>query len=120
MIQEEHWKLDKQGEIEGVFVVDPTKAKGADLWQKIDEVIVAYTQLHPVEMEAQVRSNVLRMKEQLNEFGSTKDKSLRWGASIPTALLFRLQILEPELFENKRLFNTFLKKYKGFAVCKRI
>lgn len=116
----EHWNL-QDGKLLGVYSVDPTKAQGVDIWQKFDEVIAAYTRLHPTEMELHIREVAAIRKNRLNEFASNKDHSMRWGCSIPAALMFKLELVEPELFANtprgKRIFNQFLRKYKGFRVC---
>lgn len=116
----EHHKVDDKGKLKGLFVIDPTKTQSSDMWGKIDEIVGAYASLHKLEVELLVRQNAEKTKTQLNKYGATKNKDIRWGASIPAALLFRLQMVYPEVFTEKNLFNKFLRRYKGFRVCNTV
>lgn len=116
----EHHKVDDKGVLKGVYVIDTTKTQSSDMWGKIDEVVGAYASLHKIEVELLIRQNAEKVKAQMNQYGSNKDKSMRWGASIPAALLFRLQMIFPEVFTDRNLFNKFLKRYKGFRVCNKV
>lgn len=113
--------LDIQdGVFKGLWAIKGQHATGADMWDKIADIISAYTKLHPIEMELQVRTNALRQSEQLNDFGSNKARNIRWGLSMPVGLLFSIQSVYPEVFENERLLNKFMKKFKGLRICKTV
>lgn len=116
---QEHLDIE-DGNFKGLWNINPFAAKGADMWQRMDEIINAYTKLHPVEMELQVRANAVRVKTQLNDLGTTESKSIRYGASIPTGLMLKLQTIYPEVFTERNLFNQFLKRYKGLRVCQKV
>lgn len=116
----EHLRYDKMGGLAGLYRLDPSKAEGIDVWAKIDDVIRAYTKIHPNEMQMLVMENQYISKTRRTESASSKSKSLRWGASIPPALLFNLEVVEPNLFFDKKLFHKFLRKYKGFRICKTV
>lgn len=113
--------LDIQdGQFKGLWNINPENAKGSDMWARMEDIISSYTKVHPLEMELQVRANAERMKTQLNDFGSNASKNIRWGASLPIGLMLKLQAVYPEVFEEPKLFNLFLKKYKGFRVCNKV
>ncbi len=116
---EEHWKL-RDGNFEGLYKINPEYAKGVDMWAKLDEIINAYVNLHPIEMELQVRANAERIKTQFNDYGSNASKNIRFGASIPAGLMFMINQVYPEVFTDNKLFHKFLKRYKGFRVSKTI
>lgn len=118
-IHEEHWNVEN-GNFKGLWSVNAEAAKGADIWQRIDEIVAAYTKLHPMEMELTVRENQAIRNSRLNEWAATPGKGLRWGASIPAGLMFKIQTIYPEVFSNKTLFHRFLKKYKGLTTCQTL
>lgn len=61
-----------------------------------------------------------------NKFASTKDKSIRWGVSLPPRLYRFLDNYEKKLEEGNRLFKTnedmrwFAKTFPVFAVAEKI
>lgn len=115
----EHWNI-KNGDLAGLWAVNPEAAKGADMWQRIDEIIMAYVKLHPLEIELLVRCNREDVKLKANDYGSTKSKQLRWSASLPAGLMFKIQQIYPEVFTDKNIYHKFLKKHPGFLVCKTV
>lgn len=117
--EEEHIKYDKKGNINGIWDINVEKATG-DYWQKVDQIIRAYTEVHKGEMYMLTYENKQLRESRLNKYGSNKSKDLRWGAAIPPGLFFKLQQFDPMLFENKKLFHIFLRKYKGLAICKKV
>ena len=118
-ITSEHWNV-KNGELKGLWTVNTDAIKGDDLWSKLDAVIYAYTKLHPMEMEAVVRQNGWEVQTRMNEHGSTKNKSLRYSLSMPVALMFKCEAIEPNIFNNKKLLHGFMKRYKGLRVCESV
>lgn len=118
-IDHEHWDI-KNGDFAGLWSIDPTLAKGADMWAKIEEIITSYTKLHPLEIELQVRANQERSSSLLTETGANSTGTMRIGMSIPAGLMFKIQQVYPEVFSNKDLFHKFLRKYKGFTICSRV
>jgi hypothetical protein len=115
----EHWDM-KNGDLAGVWAINPLEAKGADMWQIVEEIVMAYVKLHPLEVEFVVRSNKQEVETKANDFGSTENESLRWSASLPAGLMFKIQQVYPEIFTDKTLYHKFLKKHPGFLVCKTI
>lgn len=121
LLASEHWRLNNKGQLAGVWHINAEKAEGVDIWQKIDRVINEYTKIHPNEMRMLVLENKFISDTRKNDYASSGGTAkLRWGASIPPGLFFKLQIIEPTLFENRRLFNRFLKRYKGLRICKKV
>lgn len=102
----------------GVLYVDTKKFSHQGVWERIDEVIRDYSEIHPNEMRMLVLENRMISEERKNGFASTGNKSMRWGASVPPGLMFKLETVEPRLFADKHLFHAFLRKYKGFRICK--
>jgi len=107
------------GEIQGVYHVDTDNISGS-LWEMIDKVIESYSKINPEEIKAYVAQNQKIKNSRLTAFASSKENTLRFGASLPVALMFKLEKIEPELFTDKKLFNQFIKRYKGFTICKII
>ena len=120
--EKEHWNIDKKGDLLGIWDINAYAASGADLWDKIDYVIKEYAKVHRLELEIVIRENAAISKSRQNDLAMSHKGGLRlrWGASIPPGLLFKLEQIEPMLFSNKKLFHKFLKKYKGFRICKTI
>ena len=118
-LKEEHWKLDDNGNFEGLYLVDPSLATGVDLWEKLENVIKEYAKLHPDEMRLHLLETAQIRLEAKNEKAEAKE-GLRWGCSIPPGLYFRIQTLEPLIFNDKDYFHTFLKKYPGFRICQKV
>ena len=120
--EQQHWNKDKSGELLGIWDINAYAANGADIWDKIDEVIREYAKVHTMEMEILIRENANISNSRKNDLAMSgkNDIRLRWGASIPPGLLFKLEQIEPMLFSNKKLFHKFLKKYKGFRICKTV
>lgn len=120
-MNQEHLKYNKQGKFEGLYSINALKAEGVDFWQKIDRVIEAYAMLFPNEIRMLVYENKKISDSRKNDFASVKGGSnLRWGASIPPALMFKLECVCPTLFDDKRLFHKFIKRYRGFSICKKV
>lgn len=118
----EHLNLDKKGDLLGLWDIDVKKATGLDMWDKIQSVIEAYAKVHSLEMEILVRQNLELSRTRKNSMALTEEggNRLRWGMNIPHGLMFKLELLEPMLFSDKKLYHKFLKKYKGFRVCETV
>lgn len=117
MKKEEHWKLNNDGSLAGVYGLDLTKVSGS-IWGPtglLTQVIENWTRLHPVEMATHLRDVHNVSLDQKNKFASAKS-GLRYGCSVPSGLGMMLEIVEPELFKNKRLLHKFMKEYPGFRV----
>ena len=116
----EHINLDEKGKVLGLWDIVTDKLTG-ERWDKIQAVIEAYATVHKLEMEILVRENAEIMNSRANELAlAGGGNRLRWGANIPPGLMFKLEQIEPMLFADKTLFHKFLKKYKGFRVCKTV
>ncbi len=116
---EEHLDI-KDGNFNGLWAIKGEYATGADMWEKITNIIEAYAKLHPLEMELQVRANAKRTTEQLNQYGSNHTKNIRLGLSMPVGLMFSIQSVYPEVFENDKLLTKFMKKFKGLRICQTV
>jgi len=113
---EEHLHIE-DGKFKGLWNINPENARG-DYWTRVQEIIEAYTKLHPIEMELQVRANAKQSAIHNSNHGFSKEKTLQWGVSMPIGLMLKLQAVAPEIFENRNLFAAFKRKYKGLCVCK--
>ena len=121
-MSEEHLVFDKDGKMAGLWDIDSYSVNGVDLWDKLDQIVGAYVKVHPIEMEILVRENKAISQSRMDNHQIVKKggSMLRWGASLPPALMFKLEQVEPMLFSNKKLFHKFLNKYKGFRICKSV
>jgi len=115
----EHLRFNNGG-LAGLYRLDTSKVTGIDLWAKLDMVINEYVKIHPNEMKMLVYENKAIGNSRMNSLASNKNKTVRWGASLPPALMFKLEEVEPMLFSSKKLFNSFLKRYKGLRICQSV
>jgi len=119
-IENEHHVYDSKGLNVGLLNIDVTKLEGIDLWAKIDTLLVEYSKVFPNELRMLLIENAAKRQEARTSNAESKDKTMRWGASIPPALYWKLQALEPTIFTDKKLFIKFLNRYKGFRIAKKI
>lgn len=75
--------------------------------------------------QAIIRQNKDIRDTRSNDYASTKDKSLRFGVSIPPSLYYTLNSWKKGnnhkgLFDEKGEMEWFAKTFKQFAVCKRV
>lgn len=120
-LNHEHWDLDKAGKFAGLWDINAQEVTGADLWQKLDRVISEYSKIHPNEMRMIVVENKMISDSRRSDTQAIKSGTgLRWGISIPPALLFKLEMVEPELFRTKKLYHGFMRRYPGFRICKNV
>lgn len=119
---DEHIKYKKDGDVAGLYMIDTERAKnaGRDMWERIDNIIKAYIDLHPMEMQALILTNKERRADLINDMASTADKSLRLGVSIPSPLLLKIEALYPEIMSDKKLFHKFMKRYPAFRITKHV
>lgn len=72
-----------------------------------------------------VKQNKELQKVRINDVGSTKDKSFRWGISMPPRLMkdledhFRSKYKE-KLFNDQKELRQFMKEFPAFMVAKKI
>lgn len=72
-----------------------------------------------------INQNKELMKTRLNDFASNKDKTMRWGLSIPPGLHTLLDQYKkmhglPGLFKEEGEIAWFMKKFPAFNTCKRV
>jgi hypothetical protein len=65
------------------------------------------------------------MATRLNETGSTKDKALRWGLSLPPRFLMELEtafksMYNEKLFKDAHEMRRFMKEFPAFATCSKV
>lgn len=106
--------------MEGLYAVNPLQERYSDIWARIEGAIQAYTKLHPKEMAQHLLEVEQVRNEQANDHASTESKSLRWGCAIPVGLGRMLEIVEPDLFTDRRLYRLFMKKFPIFNICKKV
>ena len=114
---EEHWKLNTNGSLAGVYALDLKQGKGST-WAHggiLDQVVENWTKLHPVEMAQHLIEVAEVSAEQKNKFASSKT-GLRYGCSVPVGLGLQLELVEPDLFSNRQLLHKFMRKFPGFRV----
>jgi hypothetical protein len=119
--KDEHWIVDEQtGRLKGVYALDLSKLKKSTegIWGFIDQVICDYTVLHPHEIQDCIDDAKNARLMARSDMVMSKGKTMQYGLKIPVGLLLKLQEIEPELFENKRLFTKFKRRYQAFTVAK--
>lgn len=117
----EHHVENSAGQDVGFLHIDVKNIEGIDLWQKIDRLLVEYTKVFPNEMRVHLWENQQIRRTRKDQYASLRTNSgMRWGASIPPGLYFKLQELEPMLFAEKKLFRKFMKRYRGFTIPEKI
>lgn len=115
----EHKVYDKGKNI-GLLVIDTTKIEGVDMWQRLDRLMVEYSKLHPNELRIHLYENQAIRRNLYNDYAANKKMEYRHGASLPPGLYMYIMRMYPEIFEQKSLFHKFIKRYRGFAIAKKI
>lgn len=122
-------KLDKQtsghehivavdGVMLGFHAIDIEAAKRQyGLWEGVDAIIRAYTQVNPQQMAETLANNKLRRDQLASSTGSWKTKTYRGTISMPLGLTIYLEQFEPTLFKNKKTLHEFMRRYKGLRTC---
>jgi hypothetical protein len=108
----EHWRT--RNNRFGLYTIDH-RAIG---WDKIDQIISNYYKVHKVELEQQEKENKQTLATRRNRFSS--NGKMRLAASLPVGLLRVLEKCEPNLFKDKKLFHSFIKKFNKFKVCQEV
>ena len=72
-----------------------------------------------------IKQNKMIRETRKNEFGSTDDKTLRYGVSMPPALYqvldrFKVSNDKPKLFREDGEMVWFMKKFPQFTTCSRV
>lgn len=116
----EHHVYDDKGLNVGLLNIETGKITGVDLWTKVDKLLVEYSKVFPSELQLTLIENAARRRAAKDKNATSNNKTMRWGASIPPALYFKLQALEPAIFTDKKLFIKFLNRYKGFRIAEKI
>jgi hypothetical protein len=117
---QEHVVLGQDGDVSGLYNLNPLAITGGSLWDKVKVLVEEYTRLHPQEMQLHIMETKAISESRRNATASSKDKSIRWGCSIPVGLMFKLEVLAPDLFSDKKNYYGFLKRYPGFRICKSV
>lgn len=71
------------------------------------------------------KQNKELQKIRLNQYASTKDRTIRWGVSLPPKLYSDLRkmcekVYNEKLFKDNGEFHSFMKKFPQFAIPKKI
>ena len=119
---QEHWVVDKKGNLKGLYSLSGTKAQEIygkrDIWKAVDEIIRQYAMVHPNEIKEQRVENMLTKQNNFNDFASTESGSFRQALEIPVGLFNILVEYENTLFTNKKTLHTFMKRYPLFTTAK--
>ena len=107
---------------EGIVLFEHGGSIYEDTWSKVDSVIKTYKELHKNDNEWKLwLKDVNRIRQtRKNEYSSNKDKSIRFGITIPPQLMFEIEVVEPDMFSNKKLFSRFMKHYPIFVIPEKI
>jgi len=116
----EHLMLDEHGRVVGLYSLNTDSLEGIDTWTAVDQVIKEYSVLNPSEIQLQILQNKETRNTNYNKWGSGKSKAMRHGVSIPAGLLFKLERVMPDLFQDRRKTREFMRRYKGFRTCEAI
>lgn len=74
---------------------------------------------------ALIKQNREHTKSRMNEFASSKDKTMRWGVSIPVRLYhdannyFKMHG-EKGLFNDNNDLRKFMKKFRAFRIAEKV
>jgi len=65
------------------------------------------------------------MATRLNDTGSTKDKTMRWGLSLPPRFLSELEVgfksmYQEKLFKDAHEMHRFMREFPAFATCSKV
>ena len=112
-------KLDIFNPPKGVKIIIPIikPELNRGMWDTIEGLIQDYTRVHPEEMKLFMKANIYNRQTRKNAFASTTNKSLRWGMSMPVGLDILIRRWYPEVFNTKKSYHTFMRKFPGFRVC---
>jgi hypothetical protein len=123
-------QLNKHGVLapmHGVKLIIPkitlNKVGTGDKWDQIEGLIHDYTTLHPEEMRLFLAANKYARAKQANVYGSTRNKSIRWGLNIPPGLSALIMRFFPDLWDGKvgkQNYRKFMRKFPGFRTCEII
>lgn len=121
----EHLDFDKEGELKGLWHLDPSKAKGVgthDYWGKLEEIIEAYTKIHPTEIVDALAHCAQKREMSYNDYGlnvEDKNSTMRLGMALPNGLLIQIMTFDPEFLAPGGKLNQFRKRFPGFNTSRK-
>lgn len=76
-------------------------------------------------VQAIIRQNRDTLDTRLNDTGSTKDKSIRWGLSLPPRFLKDLEtgfktMYQEKIFKDSKEMHRFMREFPAFATCSKV
>lgn len=103
----------------GIKIILPniTPDKAVDMWESIYSLIRDYTKVHPQEMRLFMETNAHARRKVNNKYAASRSMSIRWGMNLPPGLDVLIRKFHPDVFDNKRKFRMFMRKFPGFRVC---
>ncbi len=123
----EHLRFNKKtGSLEGLYKLDVSKARGIGshgYFDMIEEIIEAYTKLHPEEIKDALAYCREKREANYNDFGLNKEDTnseLRLGIGIPNGLLIKLMEFDQEFLNDPVKLTKFRKRFPGFNTAKKI
>lgn len=71
-----------------------------------------------------IKQNRMVRETRLTDTGATKDKSMRWGLSMPPRFLMELEtafksMYHEKLFKDNHELHRFMKEFPAFATCSK-
>lgn len=112
---------DAKGNLEGLYTIDGAKARSEfgdrKFWEGVDECIRLYRQLNPSEMDVADYEN---LDKKLNAHTATRSNasgSTREAINIPYGLYLVLLDYEPQMFRDKKMRQSFMRRYPTLRSC---
>lgn len=117
-------KYDAQGNLEGLYTIDGKKARqtfgSSRFWEGVDEIVRLYKQINPSEFDLAQYENMNVKLNNKNEYGSNESKSFRMVLQLPHGLYLALTDYEQRIFRDKKMRETFMKRYPSLRSCETV
>lgn len=109
------------GSLAGLYTIDGVKARqefgNSRFWEGMDEMIRLYREINPGEMEVSDYENMDRKVNAKRSTGANESGSNREAINIPHGLYLVLTDYEPNIFKDKKLRTSFMKRYSFLRSC---
>lgn len=108
---------DSKGNLDGLWTIDGKKARqvhgDSRFWEGMDELVRLYREINPGEMAAADYDNMDRKLNTNTRTGASKSGSFREALNLPYGLYLVLTDYEPNIFKDKKLRTSFMKRYSS-------
>jgi hypothetical protein len=114
-------RRDGKGKTLAVYKFTPDSH--SDKFEVIAKLVEDWAKTHPNDMR-EILDGAKEQRNEGNDYGSAedrlKDKNFRRGMMLPAGLHVILKKNFPEIFEDKKLYNKFMKRFPGFVTINKI